>query len=149
MNEYILNPLDQDPDIAIGIKLPFSQKNGRLFDLSYTTEEQADSNLRSLLLTRKGERIMEPKFGTDIYDTLFEQSTPETVQRLQRSISQDIAFWLPYISIKELNVNWAEDNLQNTDGHSIYVSLIYAVESGDQSEKEIILFINTTGIRIL
>lgn len=143
-----INPIDQNPDIAIGIKLPFSQKSGRLFEQSYTTEEQVDSNLRSLLLTAKGERIMQPTFGTDIYNTLFDQSTPDVVEKLKRSIAQDIAYWLPYIIIKSLTVQWQEDEIQ-TESNSIYISLIYLVDSGTESEKEIILFTNLDGVRIL
>ncbi len=42
--EYFYNPIDFEPDVAVGIKLPFSKEKG-LFDLSYSTEEQAISNL--------------------------------------------------------------------------------------------------------
>ena len=44
------NPIDLLPDVAVGIKLPFTGKSGNLFDLSYSTEEQALSNLKNLLL---------------------------------------------------------------------------------------------------
>lgn len=40
--EYFYNPIDFEPDVAVGIKLPFSKEKG-LFDLSYSTEEQAIS----------------------------------------------------------------------------------------------------------
>ena len=63
------NPIDLLPDVAVGIKLPFTGKNGNLFDLSYSTRDQALSNLKNLLLTRRGERIMEPLFGTTIQDS--------------------------------------------------------------------------------
>ena len=63
-----------NPDVAVGITLPFTQTNGRLFNLSYSTEEQALSNLKNLILTRQGERIMQPLFGTNLQDSLFEQN---------------------------------------------------------------------------
>jgi phage baseplate assembly protein W len=63
-----------NPDVAVGITLPFARRDGRLFNLSYSTEEQALSNLTNLILTRQGERIMQPFFGTTLQDSLFEQN---------------------------------------------------------------------------
>ena len=60
--EYFYNPIDFQKDVAVGVKLPFGKPNG-LFAQSYTTEEQATSNLKNLLLTRKGERPFQPEFG--------------------------------------------------------------------------------------
>ena len=59
--ENFYNPLDFEKDVAIGITLPFGKNKG-LFSLSYTTEEQSISNLKNLLLTRKGERLFQPEF---------------------------------------------------------------------------------------
>jgi len=145
-NEIHINPLDLNPDIAIGIKLPFIQTSGRLFDLSYTTEDQAHSNLRSLLLTIKGERIMQPTFGTAIYKLLFDPISGDTVDKLHASLSRDIAFWLPYILINSLNIKWASES---DDENTIYISLKYSVDSNEDSETEIILFANLDGVRIL
>ena len=93
--EISYNVLDLQPNVAIGIKLPFSNNQSGLFDLSYSTEEQAISNLKNLLLTRKGERVMQPNFGTNIYDSLFENNVDELPIILRDGISADIAFWLP------------------------------------------------------
>ena len=68
------HPIDLLPDVAVGIKLPIVGKNGNLFDLSYSTEDQAISNFKNLILTRQGERIMQPLFGTKLQDSLFEQN---------------------------------------------------------------------------
>jgi hypothetical protein len=70
--EYRYNPIDFKKDVAVGVQLPFGKNKG-LFSLSYTTEEQAISNLKNLLLTRKGERPFQPQFGSDVYSLMFEQ----------------------------------------------------------------------------
>jgi phage baseplate assembly protein W len=116
---------------AVGIKLPFSGKTGNLFDLSYTTEEQAISNLKNLLLTRKGERYMQPSFGTDIYDSLFEQNTEDLPNILRDGISADIAFWLPYIIINELTVSQNSKYESEPIGHILQISLtVQVTENG-------------------
>lgn len=104
------NVIDTLPDVAVGITYPFSSNGGSLFTLNYTTKDQAISNLKNLLLTRKGERYMLPTFGSRIPDFLFEQITDETLSSLESSISADIAFWLPYINIVSISVTQNERN---------------------------------------
>ena len=105
--EYRVDPLDLKPNTAIGVKLPLG--GTPMFKLSYTTEEQAISNLKNLLLTRKGERPFQPNFGTDIYSLLFEQLEDDTQTSLESSLRDDIKYWLPYIIVSELIVTPKED----------------------------------------
>lgn len=124
---YQYKPFIDPSSTAVGIKLPFNQaavgKDDRsatvgnvlsgsfqktdgkgVFSLSYTTEDQAISNLTNLLLTRKGERYMQPNFGTDIYDSIFEQNTDVLADSLESSLQDDINFWLPYITLINVDV---------------------------------------------
>ena len=107
------NVIDTRPDIAVGVAYPFSSNGGSLFSLNYTTKDQAISNLKNLLLTRKGERYMSPAFGSRIPDFLFEQITDDALADLESSISADIAFWLPYINVTKVDVaqNQRKENL--------------------------------------
>ena len=45
------SPVKINPDVAVGIKLPLVDAGGRLFDLSYTTNDQILSKLKNLVLT--------------------------------------------------------------------------------------------------
>ena len=105
--EYKIHPLDLKRNVAIGVMLPLG--GSPMFKLSYTTEEQAISNLKNLLLTRKGERPFQPLFGTDIYSLLFEEMDLGTSNKLKETLTNDIRFWLPYIIINELTVNQEDD----------------------------------------
>jgi phage baseplate assembly protein W len=136
-SEYFYNPIDLDKDVAVGIKLPFGKESG-LFKLSYTTEDQAVSNLKNLLLTKKGERPFQPEFGSSIYGLLFEQLTSDIAQRLEESIIGDIEFWLPYIVINDLSVN------VNEDANSVKIQLSFRVtEQG--TNQQIIIFVDSNG----
>lgn len=110
--EWKINPIDLKKNIAVGVKLPFG--GAGIFQLSYTTEEQAISNLKNLVLTRKGERPFQPLFGTDVYSLLFEQKTPFTGDNLKSTISEDIRFWLPYIVLDDLIVD-SDPNTNRVD----------------------------------
>lgn len=105
--EWKINPIDLKKNTAIGVMLPLG--GTPTFKLSYTTEEQAISNLKNLLLTRKGERPFQPLFGTDVYSLLFEQIEVNASEKLKVGITEDIKFWLPYIIIDNIEVITKED----------------------------------------
>jgi len=143
--EYRFEPIDTQLDTAVGIALPFSGYTG-LFQLNYTTEKQAISNLKNLLLTRKGERMMQPDFGWIGWDILFEQNTPDLIERLKRGTRQDIGFWLPYINIEELNVAPRLASEGNVDyGHGVSVSLVVSVEPSRGANTTITIELTSTG----
>ena len=97
--------LDLDPDVTIGLGLPmqYDDVNG-FFPGHSTTLSQAGSNLRNLLLTNKGERVGQPTFGADLLLVLFEPMSENLLDRLEESIKEAIANWLPYISVNKLEV---------------------------------------------
>jgi len=135
--EYSYNPLDLQKDVAIGVMLPFGKPKG-LFQLSYTTEEQAISNLKSLLLTRKGERVFQPNFGSDVYSLMFENINTGLSEMLTETLTEDINFWLPYIIIDDINIEVIEDRNYVRIGLSFRVT-----EQG--ANQQIILFIDNAG----
>lgn len=90
---------------AYGITLPVKRGENGYFQQSFVSSEQAASNLRNLLSTRKGERIMQPEFGTGLHSLLFEQIDENLEQNIQREITQAVSFWLPYITIETIEVN--------------------------------------------
>lgn len=109
-----INPLDLNPDVAIGIKIPFYSSNGNAFNLSYTTLEQAKTNLLSLLLTNEGERYMQPEFGCNLRKVIFDPMSSKIENRLKDIIEEKTKYWLPYIEINSLTVDLEEDrNLVN------------------------------------
>lgn len=134
--EYRIHPLDRKVNKAIGVKLPLG--GDPLFALSYTTEDQAISNLKNLLLTRKGERPFQPLFGTAIYSLLFEQMTPNLSEVLTQSLKKDIGFWLPYIIIDDLIIT------QEDDINRLNISLsVRVTENG--ANTNIIVFVSEQG----
>lgn len=105
--QYRINPIDLKPNKAVGVMLPLG--GSPMFKLSYTTEQQAISNLKNLLLTTKGERPFQPLFGSDIYSLLFENIQSDLDSLLEESLTNDIGFWLPYILLNRVEVNSEPD----------------------------------------
>lgn len=93
-------PEDNPNSDYIGIKFPTNgnvSSNGGFFNMSRTTEEQAVTNYINLLLTKRGERYMQPSYGIGLPYRLFEPNTAQLRQLIKLEIEQQSAIWLPYI----------------------------------------------------
>ena len=105
---------DLNPDIFIGLKLPFNRDKSGLFGRTQTTLEQAGSNIKNLLLTAKGERVMQPDFGSRLRELLFEQYTEDLTERIREEIGEAMSTWLPYINIAKVDIIQDETNSNQT-----------------------------------
>ena len=157
-----LYPEEVERERAIGILLPLNRiahsrpydinyssgslSGTGLFDQSYTTEDQAITNLVNLVLTRKGERIMQPDFGTKVPDFVFEQNSRENRFELQESLRRDIAFWLPYIILGNLTVGPGGGLNAGDPLHAVTISIPFRVtESG--ANVTVTFFVDPSGPR--
>lgn len=133
---------------SLAIKLPMNasdvkKSNTDLFNLSYTTEEQAISNFINLLLTKDGERFMQPALGVGLYYYVFEQATPEQSILLRNKIEDQASQWLPYIIIKNVEVN------VEPDSNSFNILITFSVtESGANIEMSFRKNINDGSIEL-
>ncbi len=136
--EIRINPIDLEPDVAVGVDLPMSRPNGADFQLNYTTIDQAVANAKNLLLTEKGERIMIPTFGCDIKKTLFENITEETIETLRQNIETNFATFLPYIFINELTIT------EDADNNKMFIKMVISLQGNQFDTRPILVEINTT-----
>jgi phage baseplate assembly protein W len=97
-----VNPLDLQKNIVIGVSLPFNAAG--VFNKTYSTKDQIKSNLINLLLTDKGERIMNPEFGTDLRRSLFDNMTNLNSELLKLKIINSINIFIPEIILGEVKV---------------------------------------------
>ena len=120
---------DDDPDIRIGVALPFVRDNKTgWFDQSFTTLDAAKSNLRNLLLTMKGERLMQPNFGTDLMKLIFEQDDGTLTERVREAIIDAVDFWLPYLNLNTIEVNNSIDT-DDMNFNRINVKLVFSIKN--------------------
>ena len=108
LDKKVVTDTEEFSNQAYGITLPAQRGNSGFFASAFNSFEQAKSNLKNLLLTRKGERIFQPNFGSGIHELLFEQATDNLEQRLQENITNSVNFWLPYIDISTIEVNMTD-----------------------------------------
>ena len=110
-------------DYAIGITLPLQFANNT-FQQSFKTIDQAKSNIKNLLLTKKGERVLQPEFGSGLQELLFEQNVDDFEEKIEDSINTAIETWLPYVTIEEINIE-ATNELR--DNNRVNISLKFRV----------------------
>ena len=103
---------DRDDNVFIGIDLPFRKSDGieGWFASTTTTIEAVKNNIRNLLSTHKGERYMQPNIGLNLRKFLFEQFTDELRLQIENDILDTIDFWLPFIQVKNLEVQMSSAN---------------------------------------
>jgi phage baseplate assembly protein W len=90
-------------DYAIGITLPIQITN-TAFAQSFTTREQVSSNIKNLLLTKRGERILQPEFGSGLQELLFDFNNDELPTKIEDTITEALEQWLPYVTIDSIDV---------------------------------------------
>ena len=142
LNNPSVRTINEDNDAYFGLTFPLTYKSGNdgFFPRANTVIKQASSNIKNLLLTKKGERVGQPNFGCDLWSVLFEQITPDTFDNVKNTIKSAIEIWLPYISVEDINV-FTENNNPNT----IIVNLEFSVNVNDEQVPETLTFTFNTG----
>lgn len=121
-------------DYAIGITLPI-QIGNTAFNQSFKTIDQVKTNIKSLLLTKKGERVMQPNFGSGLQELLFDFNDEELSQKIEEVITEAIDAWMPYVTIESIDV---EQTNELKDGNQINISLSFTV--GDEVDLNSVSF---------
>lgn len=144
--EIRIAPETFSPNVAIGVKAATEGTNPGVFISTYSTKDQAISNLKNLLLTYRGERPMQPLFGTRLRDALFEQNTESIKEFITSEINQAVSFWLPYITINRLDVQTALLSNSLSDEHGISVRLFVSINN-QRAETPITFLITTNSVQ--
>ena len=129
LNQKIVIDTEEFNNFAVGITLPIQRGNDGYFAQSFRTFDQVRSNLKNLLLTKKGERILQPEFGSGLHDLLFNPATEKFEEDLETTINDSVSKWLPYVIVEDINVDISKEQ---TDNNQAKVSLKFRQE-GDQT----------------
>jgi len=100
--------------------------------LNKTLKQMTRQNLKMIILTSPGERIMHPKFGVGLRRYLFMNNTSRTLSDISRKIEQQVRTYLPSVnirSIKFLSENGEEIRSSfESSSSSNYVKLVLNYE---------------------
>ena len=130
------NDLDEDTFIGLELPLNFSGNNG-FFNRTKTAIQQAKHNIKNLLLTKKGERLGNPTFGSDLFAILFEQEGDDLESKVEEAVRSAMSEFLPFI-----NVNAIRTVFSSSNRNIINVSMQFSLNVDSSSSDELSLDIN-------
>ena len=131
----------------IGVSIPFNNPKG-IFYNTFTNNAQILTNLKMLILTQRGERYLQPEFGTDLRYTLFENISDEDdfKSKILGTVTSAISRWMPFLQVTKseviINVN-TSDKIVDED-HAVSIKLDINI-AGTPSYLQIMIFISETG----
>jgi len=109
--------------ISVLLPLVYHKQDGP-FQLNKTIEETVKQNFKNLILTVKGERIMDPNFGVGLHSYLFENYTLGTVRDIREETISQAAKYMPFINILDFKITESNTNL-----NQFYIYIRYSISS--------------------
>ena len=91
-----------------------------------TIETVALQNLKMLVLTSPGERMMDPNFGVGIRNFLFEQNNNSTYSKIKTRIMRQTQEYLPFLEIREVKFD-SEVNNENILSNGLLITIEFII----------------------
>ena len=88
---------------TLGVKLPITKNDVHGFTMIDDFHSLIKQNLKMLILTNPGERVMNPDFGVGIQTFLFENYNESTFVEIESRIKQQVHDYLPVVRINGLS----------------------------------------------
>lgn len=92
------NSFAQTP-IGILTPISFDNKSSTFFKMSYSIGQQIKDNLKNLLQTSKGERLLLCDFGADIKNLAYDVSSEDVMNEIIRRIATCVSKYMPFVSL--------------------------------------------------
>jgi phage baseplate assembly protein W len=108
----------------INIRYPFQNSvNGFFIELNSVDADAVKSDLLHLILTRKGQRLYKPDFGTDLLRFIFQPEDGLTLSQIKQEIQTVVKDYLPKLQINNIIVEQSEES-----EHAAVVRLDYTID---------------------
>jgi phage baseplate assembly protein W len=122
-NPQQINPVDLNPNVAVGVNLPFS--GPAVFTQNYLTAQAIKNNIINYFLTNPGEIPLNPAFGGGLREFIFEQIAEGTLNGLKENISGKMENIFPEVIVNSLDV------LRNDDYNTVIVNMKYSIANSN------------------
>ena len=127
LGRYNVSDLKENDYKVLGISINEASNSNGAFAVNFTTINQAKSNLQNLILTKKGERLMQPEFGCDIWKILFEPIIEGDIEsKIEASILNAVNTWLPYLNIDTILFDYDDNDI---DTNTIALEIQFSLKS--------------------
>ena len=107
----------------ININYPFKNSTkGFFLDLNSQDNAAIKADLMHLILTRKGQRLYNPDFGTDLLKFIFEPEDGMTLNQIKEEITTVVKRYLPKLQITQITVEESTES-----AHAAVVRIDYTI----------------------
>ena len=88
---------------SFSVALPLTRDSADGFRMIKNFKSLIRQNLKMLILTNPGERVMNPNFGVGIQRMLFENANNETFAEIRSSINEQVKIYIPTVQLLQIN----------------------------------------------
>tara|TARA_A100001391_G_C5082790_1_gene280330 strand:- start:3648 stop:4052 length:405 start_codon:yes stop_codon:yes gene_type:complete len=117
---------------TVSPKLPLVSDNKFGFAMNVTLSESVSQNLKCLLLTAPGERVMDPEFGVGLNKYLFQNVGPQVVKNIKIDIRQQVSKYMPFVNIRDVKIRFGDMLVENPDStmqNKMFIKIDYTIRS--------------------
>jgi len=107
---------------SFGVGLPITKDRIDGFRMIKNFHSLIKQNLKMLILTAPGERVMEPEFGVGLRNYLFQNFNSQTYSQIEAKIKEQVRLFMPVVSITSIKFGSSE-----MDRNTLGVAIFYAV----------------------
>lgn len=122
--------------------LKLSSDKAEMFVMNTNLAESVADNLKNLIMTNRGERIMQPDFGANLKSILSEFGTSNFESEVMARIKVATAKFLPYVALSTMSMKKL-DSTPQSGLITVRFDIGYAVPAANINNQQITVVIRT------
>jgi phage baseplate assembly protein W len=116
-----LTPRTRSEEFFSDFTRNLEQVPGRGDTSRFINENAVKQSIKNLIMTDRGERLMQPNIGCDIRGSLFENIDPSTMLILEQNIKSTLRTYEPRCIVKGVEI------IGNIDRNDLKVKIVFSV----------------------
>lgn len=117
---------------SVSVPLRLDARDGWQMNKDY--KSLVSQNLKMLLLTVPGERIMDANFGVGLKMYLFEQDHPVTYSNISAKIHKQVQKYLPYLKIDDIEFKSQGMGFPEMPSNRVDIKVSYTIKPLSRSD---------------
>jgi phage baseplate assembly protein W len=101
---------------GISPKLPLRRDSVDGYDLIKNYVDMVRQNLKNLVLTNPGERMMDPSFGIGLKTYLFENNSPGLYGQIAAKVQRQVGQYMPFLNVDNIEFTDSEGTFSTVNG---------------------------------
>ena len=107
---------------SYSVRLPITLDDTDGFGMIKDIQEMIRQNLKMLILTNPGERMMDPNFGVGMKQFLFQTYSENVYSEIDSKIREQVSIYIPAVKIQDVKFYSIEE-----DSNILKFRLVYSI----------------------